>query len=182
MAQTDTDGWDGILQDGERIVWQGRPDTAVALSVRSMGMAVIGFIFAGFSIFWMAGAAAAGEPYWWLGFVHFFVGDGIILYALFWSSFVRARSWYTLTNQRAFIATDLPLRGRRLDDYPIEPDMPLGWGDGTLGTVWFGFDKHQARVGRRARQIGFERIADAKEVYAMMQGFKAETEQSGPGA
>ncbi len=166
-------GWESILDPGENIVWQGRPDGAVTLRPRNIMMLVFGLFFAGFALFWMLMAAQSGGGFWMFGLIHFAVGAGIIYAAVFWGAFKRRRSWYTLTDRRAMIATDLPLVGKRLKSWPITASSVLELEQGPPDTVNFAETVKRTRNGSRVVPIGFERIEAAREVYRMMRDIQA---------
>ena len=46
-------GWEDILDPGERILWQGRPEPGLLPVRLPPGQMVMGAIFTGFSLFWM---------------------------------------------------------------------------------------------------------------------------------
>jgi len=85
-------GWGDILDPGETILWQGRPDGAMVLKLSNIVMLVFGLFFAGFALFWMVLAASAGGVFWMFGLIHFSVGIGIAFGALFWSAYRRRHS------------------------------------------------------------------------------------------
>ncbi|MEX0302823.1 MAG: aspartate carbamoyltransferase catalytic subunit [Leisingera sp.] len=169
-----TDSWAGILDDGEDIIWQGRPEGGISMRPFSIFEAVFGLFFAGFALFWMTQAAKAGGSFWMFGLLHFSVGVGIVFHAVLWSAFVRRNSWYTLTNRRAFIATSLPLMGRRLKSYPLTGDTPLELVDGQPASVFFAERTKRGKNGSYTVPVGFERIAEGREVYRMMREIQAE--------
>ena len=81
------------------------------------------------------------------------------------AAYVRSRTWYTLTDRRAIIATDMPVQGRRLSSYPLTPDTEAQLVDGHPGSILFG-----AGFARRLdRRAGFKLIPDARGVWAMIQ-------------
>jgi len=163
------EGWRGILGDGERILWQGRPDQAFRINIRNVPLALFGAVFAGFALFWMAMAAQAGGAFWMFGLIHFFVGVGMIYSATYWTVLKRRRTWYTLTDRRAFIATDFPFRGKRLDSYSLTPRTRLSLKAGNPGSVVFAREERRGNKGRRYTvDIGFEHIDGAEKVYALM--------------
>mgnify|MGYP003676568696 CR=1 FL=1 len=188
-------GWDDILEPGERILWHGRPDPALAIGPANIFVALFGTFFAGFAFVWMSLVAKGGSFLWVFGLLHLSVGVGIILAALFGPTWHRRHSWYSLSNKRAFIATKIPFLGRKLNSYPITPDSSLHLIDGTPGTVMFhtnvstfrsattrSVQMHgqpgiqvavpaggNSRARTRTTRIGFERIQDAPRIYALMQ-------------
>ena len=162
------DGWDGILDPGEAILWQGRPDGAFTVGWGAGVPVLFGLVFAGFALFWMVMAAQTGGFFWMFGLIHFAVGLSIALGPLLWPTWRRRHTWYTLTSKRAFIATDIPFRGKRLDSYPITADTVLSFLDDTPATIHFAETLTQTQKGVTRRKIGFERIADGRKVLGLM--------------
>ena len=160
-------GWEGILDTGETILWQGRPDGAVKWKIVHIFTFLFGLAFAGFALFWMIMAAQAGGGFWMFGLIHFSVGISIAVGPPFWNAWRRRHTWYTLSDRRAFIATDLPLRGRRLKSYPITDDTVLDFDRGDPATIYFDHEMRRTKNGSRRVDIGFERIEDGAEVYAL---------------
>ena len=162
------EGWEGILDPGEAVLWQGRPDPAIIFKVGNVVGCVFGLFFAGFALFWMIMASAAGGFFWMFGLLHFSVGLGVAVGAIFWSAGRRRHTWYTLTDRRAFIATDVPLRGRSLKSYPITRETVLDYDAGTPSTIHFNHEMRRGKNGQYRVDVGFERINDGAEVYRMM--------------
>jgi hypothetical protein len=160
-----TPGWDGILDEGEDIIWQGRPDAKLVFKPENIVMFLFGLAFAGFALFWMVMASMAGGFFWMFGLIHFSVGVGIAGGALFWNAYKRKHSWYTLTSRRAFIATDMPVMGRSLKSYPIDEDTVLDFIDGDLATIHFATERKRGKNGTYTVNIGFEWIENGRAVY-----------------
>lgn len=165
---SDRDPWAGLLDAGEAILWQGRPDSSVSLQTMNLFSAIFGAFFAGFALFWMAVAMQGGGSFWMFGLIHFAVGVGVFLSGVFWDAFRRRHSWYTLTDRRAFIATNLPLQGRTLKSYPIRHDTVLELIDGTPASIHFASRTKRTKNGTREIPVGFERIEEGRKVYTMM--------------
>ncbi len=161
-------GWEGILDEGETIVWQGRPDATVVLTVANVGGFLFGLFFAGFALFWMIMASQAGGGFWMFGLIHFFVGLSVAFGAMFWNAWRRKHTWYTLTDRRAFIATDIPFKGRKLNSYPITPDTVISYQAGDLATLHFASEMRQGKNRNYTVPVGFERVPDGDEVYRLM--------------
>lgn len=161
-------GWEGLLDEGEEILWQGRPDQA--FHVKPGNIATIGFgaIFAGFALFWMIGASQAGGGFWMFGLIHFSVGLGIILWAIFGATYSRRNTWYTLTDRRAFIATDFLTKGRSLKSYPLK-GVTVDFKAGPPDTLYFATEERRGNKGRRYTvPIGFERVEDGHAVMRLI--------------
>ncbi len=162
------DGWDGILDTDEKIIWQGRPDGGFFIKPSMIFLILFGTAFAGFALFWMIMASLAGGYFWMFGLIHFSVGIGIISATVLGGPFIRRRTWYTLTDRRAFIAKTLPLTGRSLKSYPITADTAIEYLDGTLASIMFATKRKRGKNGTYDVPIGFERIEDGKTVLQMM--------------
>jgi len=171
------DGWDGIFEDGEAITWQGRPDAAVRFGPGAAFGMLFGLAFAGFAAVWMSLAATAGGYFWTFGLIHFSVGIALAFGSVLGPPWVRRHTWYTLTDRRAFIATDLPFRGRKLTAYEISPDTVISLeeeGD-DLATVNFAHRWVQTKNGSRRRDVGFERIREGRVVLGLMRKMQGDT-------
>ena len=158
--------WQGILDPRERIVWQGRPDQGFSRRGREHpAPPLFALFFAGFAVFWMSMAARSGGPFWMFGLIHFSVGLGRCSGRR--CSAPRAdvaRTWYTLTDRRAFIATDLAFKGRdaqELPDHARHRDQTTG-----RTAAPRSISPGRRRRGNKGRShtvpIGFERIVDGR--------------------
>ncbi|KFI31555.1 hypothetical protein CDV50_02215 [Haematobacter massiliensis] len=169
-------GWEGILEPGERVLWQGQPEPGLDLSRASLGRLASALPLVIFGLFWIAVTVEAG-------------GDDLIarLFPLFgvmiligglwhgglrllWDSYVLRHTVYTLTDRRAFIATD-PMGRKRLKSWPLDEMVLLDYDGEVPGTIWFGQQFNPNRPGRR--RVGFQRIAEARRVYDMMRKIRA---------
>ncbi|MEX0970487.1 MAG: aspartate carbamoyltransferase catalytic subunit [Paracoccaceae bacterium] len=170
-AAKGSQGWDGILDRDERILWQGRPDTKIIIGPGNIALLLFGSVFAGFALVWMVLAASAGGGFWAFGLIHFSVGLGIMFAAVFGSRFKRARTWYALSSRRAFIATDMPVVGRKLKSYPITPDSVLQTDGNHPATLHFAAETRRRSSksgGTYQAPVGFVRIDDGEEVFKLL--------------
>lgn len=171
-------GWEGIIDPGERILWQARPSQGFHMDLVKLPVAIFGLFFAAFALFWMVMASQAGGVFWMFGLIHFSVGVGLTFGAVAWGTVKRRGTWYTLTNRRAFIATDLPFKGKRLDSYAITPDTRLSLRQGNPGSVFFGREERRGNKGRvYTVDIGFERIAEAERAYDILRDIQRRAER-----
>ena len=161
-------GWEGILDDGERILWQGRPDTKVSFKASHIFTFIFGLFFAGFALFWLIMASMAPGPFWMFGLIHFSVGIGLMLGPIFWPSWARRHTWYTLTDHRAFIATDIPMMGRKLRSFEIGAATPIDFMSGPPDTIHFAHEYKRTNDGSHRVDIGFERIENGAEVMRLI--------------
>lgn len=161
-------GWDGILFPSETILWQGQPDPTIRRSDLNPREMLFGAFFSGFALFWMAMAAQGGGVMALFGLP--FVAIGLrMLGGAPYGAYVRRRTWYTLTNQRAFIARDLPWKRRSLDSFPLTGATVFDYDDAEdLPTIWFTSGYRADATGRVRGKQGFERLTDARGVYAQM--------------
>ena len=165
-------GWEGLLDPGETILWQGRPGARIRLGIGDIVLMVFGTFFAGFALVWMALVSGVGGLFWVFGMIHFMVGLGIICWPLLGRPYLRRHTWYTLTDARAFIATELPLKGKQLKSYAITPDNQLTLEDGPPGSVIFASEWRRGKKGSYETRIGFHDIDEARKVYGLMRGIQ----------
>lgn len=158
-------GWEGILDEGEKILWQGRPGQDFHIPAGSIFIALFGLVFTGFAVFWMSMMAGMAGPFWMFGLIHFSAGLAVSGSAVFGNTWKRRHSWYTLTDRRAFVATDLPFKGRNLKSYPIGPTTTIDYQAGPPATVHFAEELRSGSKGRTYKaRVGFERLDDGAEV------------------
>lgn len=192
---TEASGWEGILEPGETVLWQGQPMGDILWRDMISDRLPIGIIFTLFSLAWIGVAFSivagiegaffmallfplAGLPFLAIG-LYMLVGH------LWWDAMVRRSTWYTLTDRRAFIATDIFAR-RKLQSYPITDMAALELLDGSPGDVIFGTVTHSRRrpvtgpnksrnrlvTGTRT-PIGFRRIPEPRKVWRMIRDQRA---------
>ena len=102
------------------------------------------------------------------GLLFFFAGCGGLISTLFGNTYRRRKSFYTLTNKRAFIATDMPFKGRTLNTYQIASDTPLEYIANSFPTIFFASKVVRNQDTYTTVQIGFERIHDGEKVFGLM--------------
>ncbi|QDY68566.1 aspartate carbamoyltransferase catalytic subunit [Qingshengfaniella alkalisoli] len=171
MIPTELSGdWTGILQPGERILWQGRPDGRLVWSDVNPKRSVFGFIIVIFALSWMMGAATvtSGDPFvsiifFVFGMLFVFLGLQRAFGYVVRDAWERSRSWYTLTDSRAIIATDT-FGKRRLNSFDVTADTTLTLEDGVPGAVFFG----RSFGSGSSQKVGFKRIDDPRHVYDLM--------------
>lgn len=84
-----------------------------------------------------------------------------------WDCYVRRNTWYTLTTQRAFIASRI-LGRKSLKSWAIENFRDLDYEYGPPSHVWFAT---QTR-GKTRKRIGFRHLDDAHEVHGLIRDLK----------
>lgn len=161
--------WNNHLFEGEEIIWQGRPDqNTLGLAPMEIFRAIFGTFFAGFAFFWMIMASRAGGAFWAFGLLHFGAGVGLVLWSVFGGRFVRRSTWYTLTNKRAFIASDLPFKGRSLKSYSITDKTEVEYVEGPLPSLMFATITKRTNNGYTTVPIGFEYLHDGVDVQRLI--------------
>ena len=156
-------GWQGILEPDERVLWQGRPAGGLRLNALLGANALQGVLIVAFALFWMWKAAQFEVILSLVGVIMLALGLRQILEPVLWPAFRLSRSFYTLTDRRAIIGTDMPLRGRHLFSFPIEAETAFEYVPTEPPSILFG-----TRPTHRRRREGFEYIADADQVIALM--------------
>jgi hypothetical protein len=169
-------GWERILMPGEKVFWQGLPDTSLQFSLSHRPEMLFGLLFTGFSIFWMAMASLAPRPFWMFGLPFFFVGLSTIMRRNIIAALARRYSTYSLTSQRAINATNFPIIRRRMRSYRITTATKLEMEeDGAFGSIIFHRSESRNSKGRRIQTaIGFERITEAAHVLSLMRQIQYE--------
>ncbi|MDV7141318.1 aspartate carbamoyltransferase catalytic subunit [Tropicimonas sp. TH_r6] len=173
MNEAAPQGWDGILEPGERVLWQGRPSGDISWAGLKPKKVLFGVIFSSFALFWTVKAITmpveAPLPVRLLvplvGLTLLFKGAKLAGADRIWRAITRRSSRYTLTDRRAFIATDLFGR-RKLRSWPITAETVIDLVDGTRSSLFF------AREG--SERIGFEMIEDGRAVLSLMRTLQRE--------
>ncbi len=173
-AHAISDEWTGLLDADERIVWQGRPSSRLRWEFRSPFEPFFFVFFTGFSVFWMAMASRAGGFFWTFGLLFFVVGSYFLVGQHFWLAYARRSTFYTLTSKRAFIASNV-LGRRKMQSYPITQGTVLNYVAGAPGSVLFAREIVRNDDSATTKDIGFEMIHDAREVFALMRKVQERT-------
>jgi hypothetical protein len=161
--------WEGILGPGEEIVWQGAPvqdlfwqfdrrKTIAGIGAAAGAVTLLAFIY-------RPATDGSGNPI--LVFLAWAVIAAVVYHA--WSFWDRRRTFYTLTNKRAFIAT-WHFGVQTLRAYPIASMRPLRLEDTRPGHVWFDHDTVRRKDRSTGRweehivEVGFLNLANPREV------------------
>lgn len=195
---TTTQGWEGILAPGETILWQGRPDGAVKWGDLFSFVSLFGLVFAGFAWLWLMGARAMGAGmgasdmlglFEIVGGVFIAVGLYMAVGRVFVEAFMRRRTWYTLSNRAAYLATEVYGR-KSLKRIDLRDMNALALDDSVPGTVWLREELHThtsrgrsrggSRNGVRMRRtrttrqrFGFQHIDGARAVWQQITDLRA---------
>ena len=168
-----SDPWDGILEEGESILWQGRPDHVFVMSRDEFIMMIFGLLFSTVGAVFFGIGISAGSLFWVPMSVHFFIGLTITIYAIFRNTVAHRYSYYTLTSQRAIIGLSYPWAKPRLRKIRITPERKISTDH--EHTVVFGPPGRSKRHPFPTRTPQFTRIDDAQKVFHLMQQIQKET-------
>ena len=114
------------------------------------------------------------------GLIHFTVGLSIMGGAFLKRPFQNRHTWYSLSNKRAFIATDYPIVGKRLHSYVIDAGTQLSMDEGALSSIHFATQTYSHKGRQRTRRIGFLRIPDGPHVYRLMRDIQRQSREKAP--
>ena len=165
-----------VLDSGESLIWSGSPRHGLTLRPNDAYAIPFSLLWGGFAIFWeinvlrTTGPNAGFMSIWGIPFV--LVGLYLIVGRFFADAYVRARTFYGLTDRRAIIIsgvfsraiTSLPLR--TLTDISLEerPDRS--------GTILLAHPQPQSRMRwpgmSQYSTPAFEMISEAKTVYGQL--------------
>ena len=192
---TTPDGWEGILAPGETIHWQDRPTGAVMWRDLLQAQSLFGLLFAGLAwawlqgVRWMSGGVTRSAEglilFEVVGALFIAVGAYMVIGRLFVEAWQRRRTWYTLTDRAAYLATNTfgkrSLKRIRLDEMNL-----LQLVDEEPGTIWLRQEVYVDRYRRAGAQgarstrvrthrqsFGFLHIHDARAVWQQITDLRA---------
>ncbi len=168
-------GWEGILDPGERVLWQGRPDSEMRADLSNPRRVAFGTVFAVFALIWTVGVLRTGVPNGLMalvmplaGLAFVFLGVNLATGGIPFGVWRRRATTYTLTDRRAIIATAW-LGRRGLRSYPLGPDTHATLDEGPPAAIWIsrGFAAHDQ--GSTRTRHGFTHLGpDARQVYDLV--------------
>ena len=159
------------LAPGEQLLWSGQPRSGLRLQASDAVVIPFSAMWAGFAFFWEYEVVNGGAPFffelWGVPFVA--VGIYMLVGRFFYDSFLRANTYYGLTDQRVIIVTNLfgnretalPLRLMNNIDLAVSGDRS---GTITFGTPLPGLASMFGRA-NRAAPPALTMIEDVKDVY-----------------
>ena len=146
-------GWDPYLDEGETLLWEGRPSRRLFILTRAdIFLIPFSLFWGGFALFWNLAAWGMGAPFFFrlFGMPFLLIGAYIMVGRFFIDQHIRKHTVYALTTKRAFIATSA--FGRKLRDKPIRPNTSIDFKPGTEASI--AFDGASAMT-RERRQVGY---------------------------
>lgn len=169
-------GWEGIFTQGERILWQGRPDGDFYFPVTDVPKLIPHIIGTGVGMALVVPVAMRGGPLFLLPVLLIAISLFAFLKAMMSDTRRRRASHYTLSNRAGYIAVEG--RKRTLETYPITAETeiqfaPLKTGiAGPRGCVFIGIRTEKIGKDQRKMLAGFERIHDAETVLSLANDVK----------
>lgn len=176
-----SDGWSDYFYDGEKLLWEGRPDTRVFLmSLGDKYRLILAVMWVIFLIYFYNESFDEGA----LLLVRFF--QGLPLWALilligstgyftlgrwFVDSYIRRNTVYAISNKRAFIAKSA--FGKKMDHIAIIPGMKIDLAQGELGAITFmekkSIFKNWNKWGVEDGSFTFRGLPEPEKVYAVIE-------------
>lgn len=152
-------GWEDILDPGERVVWQGRPDPNTRWQPPPGRDLRGGIAMSAFGVIWSVAVAVNGSIAWVFGLLFLGLGVSKLAGQHVWKARQLRQTTYTLTTSRAIIATEAGGR-RGMTSYPIDATTPVASDGAEPATITFATQYTNGI----ARQIGFERVRPGREI------------------
>ena len=153
-----------LLDDTEEILWEGKPDIKLRFGMETMatGIFAVAMILACLGLATVIDRSVPGL-YWPIFAPGVILGAIIVLTYPLIDSAARRKTSYRLTNKKAYIARSKQTQ----EGYPIPPLDDLIYRSGTPPTIYFAAFPIPGKP-HQTRDIGFERIADARDVFIQM--------------
>ena len=168
-------GWEGYLDPGERVLWQGQPDTAMRADLSNPKRTAFGAVFALAALVWTATVLRGGTPNGLMalvmplaGLAFAALGVNLATGGIPFGVLRRRATTYTLTDRRAIVATAW-LGRRTLRSYPLGPDSHATLDDGPRPAIRFATGYAQTEDGSIRTRHGFTHMGDdARAVYDLI--------------
>jgi hypothetical protein len=177
FSDANEDGsWDGILQPGETMEWQGAPvqslrwelNTPQALSFVVFGASGVAF----FGMIYSKRSESIGNVMLvWLAWLAILT---VVYHA--WSFWNRRRTFYSLTNKRAFIATRhfgvLRLKAFQIAETSVLRLVDTDPGHVFIAREWVTVRNRTTGYNERKQvDVGFMNIREPKKIFEMLVSF-----------
>lgn len=109
--------WTEVLEDGETLLWQGRPGIGIVFTTAYCLFASNIAILTAIHYFY----SNAREPYFTgITLTYLILFCGMTAWGLLWPSLTRYRSRYVVTNKRALVAVQKPFAHPQFISYPAQ--------------------------------------------------------------
>lgn len=172
--------WESFLEEGEHILWHGRPNAEKFFSptaIRKCASGIPFIIFGGVmaNITWPRHGNFEGmAPIFVIEGALILLGLYLMISAPFRDRKQRSKTWYTLTNKRAVIATDW--RAKQFVSYPVSGWTEVFKTGGELKSIYFAqtVSKDSDGDGYNVKHIGFEMVPDGDKLLGLFNEVEAE--------
>lgn len=169
------DDWDGILREGEDILWQGQPDGGVYIDPSRVPTVIIALLMtvAGGAI--VAATAGQGGDEGVIAVLMCIAGIGLLIGQIWGPTRKRRHTFYTLTTERAILGVALPGQPRAIESFEIDPNKTYTRQPGAFGSIVFDHRKSMLKVNRKPQYhaVGFMRFDEADKVLRMVEDVQA---------
>lgn len=173
------------LSAREKLLWSGQPKQGLVLRPSDAFLIPFSLLWGGFALFWETGVIASGAPFFFMlwGIPFVLMGAYITVGRFFVDAYIRSKTYYGLTNERAIIITGLLCRQLKSINLRTTSDIALTQQGDEHGTITFGSGPPYAAWSRGLAWPGtnqvlppeFELIPKAKMVYAAIRQVQHET-------
>lgn len=166
------------LARGERLTWTGSPARGIVFGPRDAMLIPFSLLWGGFAIFWEVSVLRAHAPgffsLWGVPFV--LIGLYMIAGRFFHDAWLRARTVYGLTNERAIVLRQS--RGGNVASRDLGGEVRITGQRGSFGTIEFGSRQptfssangFSIWVPALSDQVRFVQVPDVMEVYKLSLG------------
>jgi hypothetical protein len=168
-----------LLDDGEKLLWTGRPRQGFFLRAAD-GFAIPFSIFwTGFAVVWMVLAVKAKNGLFLVGVPLLLIGAYMMVGRFFVDAWQRARTWYGLTNQRVLILSVFVRRNVKSLNLRALSAITLSERDDGVGSITFGpvppsWPYRGAQMpGMSAQPPRFDNIPQARAVFDQIRSLQA---------
>ena len=170
------------LEQGERLLWSGKPLDGVRLRSQDLFLIPFSLMWGGFAIFWeytavtnpAKGSESTGVFFALWGIPFVCIGLYFIFGRFFADAYNRSRTFYGVTNERIIILSGIFSRQVKSLQLRTLSDISLNQGSGDLGTITFGPSQNTMNIfmpsgawpgSARYAPPSFDLIMRPKEVY-----------------
>jgi len=170
------------LDQGERLLWSGKPLDGVRLRSQDLFLIPFSLIWGGFAIFWeysvithpRNGDGSTGLFMSLSGIPFVCIGLYLIFGRFFADAYNRSRTFYGVTNERIIILSGIFSRQVKSLQLRTPSDISLNQGSGDVGTITFGPSQNTMNIfmlsgswpgAARYAPPSFDLIERPKEVY-----------------
>jgi hypothetical protein len=128
------------LGQDEQLLWSAQPGGGIAFRAEDFFLVPFSLLWAGFAIFWEWGVANSGAPLFFRLFGVPFVAIGIYITIgrFAYDAWLRSRTYYGLTNERAIIVRRTFWNDVRSISLKSLGDVTMSVGDDRRGTITLG--------------------------------------------